>query len=132
MLYLPRMEKKKIESKNAPVAIGPYSQAILAGNMIFTAGQIPLAADGSDLTSAPIEEQTKQVLENLKGILESAGSSLQKVIKTTVFMKDLNEFSAMNKVYAKYFNETPPARSTVQVSGLPKNAKIEIETVAIL
>jgi 2-iminobutanoate/2-iminopropanoate deaminase len=124
------MEKTKIQTDRAPAAIGPYSQAIESGKIIFTAGQIPLTPDGGDLTKAPVEEQTKQVLENLKGILESAGSSLGHVLKTTVFMTDLNDFSSMNKMYSQYFSEPFPARSTVQVAALPKGAKIEIEAVA--
>ncbi|MGL4741752.1 MAG: RidA family protein [Sarcina sp.] len=123
--------KKIIETKEAPGAIGPYSQAINVGNLIFISGQIPINPINNEIPSS-IEEQTEQVLENIKAILCSAKVDFSNVVKTTVFLDDLENFNEMNKVYEKYFNETKPARSTVEVSRLPKDVKIEIETIAII
>jgi 2-iminobutanoate/2-iminopropanoate deaminase len=121
----------KIYTKNAPEPIGPYSQAIkLDGGLIFTSGQIAIVPETGHLIDGGIKEQTKQVIENLKAVLESAGSSLSKVIKTTVYLKDMHDFSSMNEVYSEYFSESKPARSTVGVSALPKNAKVEIDVIA--
>lgn len=125
------MNKRVVHTDNAPKAIGPYSQAIHTGSMIYTAGQIPLDPATMEFVSGGIEEQTRQVLTNLKNVLEAAGSSLSKVVKTTVFLKDMNDFTKMNAVYAEFFSENPPARSTVAVAGLPKNALVEIEVVAL-
>lgn len=123
--------KEIISSTKAPAAIGPYSQAVSLGNLIFASGQIPLDPATGNLIDGAIEEQTTQVLSNIKGLLESVGSSMDKVLKTTVFLTDLNDFVAMNAIYAKYFTEgNCPARSTVQVSKLPKGANVEIEVIA--
>jgi 2-iminobutanoate/2-iminopropanoate deaminase len=124
------MEKQVIQTDNAPKAIGPYSQAIRIGDLIYTAGQVALSPTTGELVGADIETQTRQVLENLKGVLEAAGSSFDKVVKTTVFIINMGEFAKMNAIYAEYFTGTHPARSTVQVSALPKNALVEIECVA--
>ena len=123
------MEKKRIHTENAPAAIGPYSQAIDLGEMIFTSGQIPVAPDGS--VSSDISEQTRQALLNLKAVVEAGGSSFDKVIKTTVFITDMAQFGAINAVYSEFFSEPYPARSCVQVAALPKGVSIEIEAVAI-
>lgn len=125
------MNKKIIHTDNAPKAIGPYSQAVHTGSMIYTAGQIPLDPATMEFVAGGIEEQTRQVITNLKNVLEAAGSSLSKVVKTTVFLKDMNDFAKMNAVYAEFFSENPPARSTVAVAGLPKGALVEIEVVAL-
>ncbi|MCM8901562.1 RidA family protein [Caldicoprobacter algeriensis] len=122
---------KAVHTDKAPAAIGPYSQAIDTGALIYTSGQIPIDPSTGQVVSGGIKEQTAQVLENLKNVLEAAGSSMEKVIKTTVFMKDLSDFSAMNEVYAKYFSEPYPARSCVEVNRLPKDVLIEIEAVAL-
>lgn len=126
------MTKTVIATQGAPAAIGPYSQAIRTGNLIFTAGQIPLDPATQQVVSGGIAEQTTRVLENLKAVLEAAGSSLERVVKATVFLKDMNDFAAMNQVYTEYLGKqgTPPARTTVAVAGLPKNALVEIEFVA--
>ena len=121
--------KEILNRKNAPLPIGPYSVAVGFGNLIFISGQIPLDLEGN-LTEGGIKEQTNKVLSNIKLILEDNGSSLDNVIKTTVFLKDMNDFTAMNEEYAKYFSVNPPARSTVEVSKLPKNVLVEIETIA--
>jgi 2-iminobutanoate/2-iminopropanoate deaminase len=124
-------ERKKIVStEKAPKAIGPYSQAIQIANLVFTAGQVGLNPATMELVEGGVEEQTRQVLTNLKHVLEAADSGLKFVVKTTVFLKDMNDFAKMNSVYAEFFPENPPARSTVQVAGLPKEA--EIECVALL
>ncbi|MDR0787528.1 MAG: RidA family protein [Gemmatimonadota bacterium] len=119
-----------IQTSDAPSAIGPYSQASVAGPFVFTAGQIPLDPATGELVTGEIEAQTEQVLRNLKAILEAAGSSLNAVLKTTVFLADLNDFAGMNGVYARFFDNHRPARSTVQVARLPKDALVEIECVA--
>jgi len=127
------MAKEKIATAHAPQAIGPYSQAIRLGNLIFTAGQIALDPATQQVIPGGITEQTTRVLENLKAILESAGSSLAQVVKTTVFLRDMNDFAAMNVVYAQYMapeGVLAPARSTVEVSRLPKDVLVEIEMIA--
>lgn len=124
------MSKKVIATKGAPGAIGPYSQGIKAGNLVFTSGQLPINPATGELLS-DIKEATKMSIENVKAILEEAGTSLDKVVKTVVFLKDMNDFAAVNEVYATYFKENAPARSCVQVAKLPKDAKIEIEVVAL-
>lgn len=127
------MEIKTIQTAKAPQAIGPYSQAVVAGNMVFTAGQIPLDPETMELVGGDdVAAQTERVLENVKAILEAAGASLQSVVKTTVFLADMNDFAAMNAVYARYFGDHRPARSTVQAAGLPKNVKVEIDTIAVI
>ncbi len=127
------MAKEKIATAHAPAAIGPYSQAIRLGNLLFTAGQIALDPATQQIVAPGIQEQTSRVLENLKAILESAGSSLAQVVKATVFLKDFNDFAAMNEIYARYLapeGVLAPARSTVEVSRLPKDALVEIELIA--
>jgi 2-iminobutanoate/2-iminopropanoate deaminase len=123
------MAKTIISTQNAPQAIGPYSQAVSIGDLLFTSGQIPLRTDGS-LESGDITAQTKQVLTNLKAVLEAGGSSLGNVIKCTCFLSDMNHFAQMNEVYATFFTDNPPARSAVEVARLPKDVLIEIEAVA--
>ncbi len=120
-----------IQTPNAPAAIGPYSQAMVVGDLLFTSGQIPLRPDGT-LNEGNITVQTTQVLENLKAVIEAAGSSLDKVVKTTVFLKHLDDFVAMNKVYAETFGTHTPARSTVQVAKLPRDVLVEIEAIVSL
>jgi 2-iminobutanoate/2-iminopropanoate deaminase len=127
------MSKAIIATSGAPAAIGPYSQGVRVGNLIFTAGQIALDPATQQVVAGGITEQTTRVLENLKAILEAAGSSLAQVVKTTVFLKDLKDFAAMNAVYGAYLGPegvTPPARTTVEVARLPKEALVEIEIVA--
>ncbi|SHK16670.1 2-iminobutanoate/2-iminopropanoate deaminase [Anaerobranca californiensis DSM 14826] len=126
------MNKTIISTKNAPAAIGPYSQAVRVGNFLYTSGQIPFDPKTMELVSTDIKEQTKQVMENLKAILEEAGTSFDKVIKTTVFIKDMNQFGDINEVYAQYFGANPPARSCVEVARLPKDVGIEIEAIALV
>ena len=122
---------KTVSTTNAPAAIGPYAQGIIVNNMFYSSGQIPLTAQG-ELVEGDIEAQTNQVFENLKAVLAAAGSSLNQVIKTTVFMKDMNDFAAMNEVYAAHFGEHKPARSAVEVARLPKDVKVEIEVIALV
>ena len=125
--------KTRIRTDHAPASIGPYSQAIVTGNTVYTAGQTPIDPATGKLIEGTIEEQTHRVLQNIKGVLEASGSSLDKVVKSTVFLSAMSDFAAMNAVNAQYFNtDAPPARSTVQVAGLPLGAKVEIETIATL
>lgn len=125
--------RKIVATKAAPAAIGPYSQGNIFGNLIFTSGQVPLDPETGAIVGTTIEEQTEQVLKNVKAILEEAGSSMQNVLKTTVFIKNMNDFAAMNAVYAKYFTEgSYPSRSAVEVARLPKDVLVEIETIAYL
>ncbi|MFN8383241.1 MAG: RidA family protein [Anaerolineales bacterium] len=126
------MQKKVIQTDKAPKAIGPYSQAIRTDSMIYTAGQIALDPATMELVPGGIEEQTRQVLTNIRSVLEAAGTSLDKVVKTTVFLKDMNDFPKMNTIYAEFFGENPPARSTIAVAGLPKGGIVEIEVVALV
>lgn len=127
------MDKKIVKAKGAPAPVGPYNQAVIIGNLVYTAGQIPLDPVSGQMVGTDAGEQAQQVLKNLKAVLEAAGSSLAKVAKTTVFLKDLNDFNAMNEVYAQYFDAaTAPARSTIQVVRLPKDSLVEIEAVATL
>lgn len=123
--------KEIIATAKAPKAIGPYSQAVRANGLLFLSGQIPLHPETGEITGQTIEEQTVRIFENLKGVLESAGLSLADVVKTTVFVKDLGSFPKMNEVYARYFPTDPPARSTVEVSRLPRDVQVEIEAIAI-
>ncbi|MEN3038044.1 MAG: RidA family protein [Candidatus Kryptonium sp.] len=125
------MEKKIIYTERAPKPIGPYSQAIVAGDFIFTSGQIPIDPRTNQVVQGDIKGQTRQVLENLKAVLEAAGATFDDVVKVNVYMKDLNEFSAMNEVYSEYFKNSPPARTTVEVSRLPRDVKIEIDLIAV-
>lgn len=121
--------KNVIATKNAPAAIGPYSQGISTDSMIYTSGQLGMTPEG--VLPVTIEEQADNSLKNVKAVLEAAGSSMDKVVKTTVFLADMNDFAAMNGIYAKYFNEPFPARSAVQVAKLPKGGLVEIEAVAV-
>jgi len=123
------MQKEIISTAKAPAAIGPYSQGVKIGDLIFTSGQLPVNSETGEMPS-DIKEATKQSLENIKAILEEAGSSLDKVIKVVVFIKDMNDFAKVNEVYGTYFTENPPARSCIEVARLPKDAVIEIEAVA--
>lgn len=126
------MSRRIVSTPAAPAAIGPYSQAIMAGPFVFTSGQIGIHPSTGTLVSDDIVEQTRQVLTNLSAILEEAGASLKSVVKTTVYLTDINHFAAMNAEYAKHFTENPPSRSTVVVAKLPKDALVEIEAVAVL
>lgn len=128
------MSKKIISTDKAPQAVGPYSQAVILEklNLIFVSGQIALTPGSKELIRGGIVEETKQVLENLKSILEEAGSALEKVVKTTVFLKSMDDFGLMNETYNQYFKSNFPARSTVQVAALPKGARVEIEAIAYL
>lgn len=125
------LEKKVIVSEKAPKAIGPYSVAIESGGFVFCAGQTGIDPATGNLVSADLEGQTRQVLNNLKHVLEAAGSSLDKVVKTTVFLRDMADFPKMNAIYAEYFGANPPARSTIAVAGLPKGGVVEIEAIAL-
>ncbi|CAM5212508.1 Endoribonuclease L-PSP OS=Ureibacillus acetophenoni OX=614649 GN=SAMN05877842_12323 PE=3 SV=1 [Ureibacillus acetophenoni] len=122
---------KTISTTNAPAAIGPYAQGIVVNGLFFSSGQIPLTAQG-ELVEGDIVAQTNQVFENLRAVLAEAGSSLDKVIKTTVFLKDMNDFAAMNEAYAQNFGDHKPARSAVEVARLPKDVKVEIEVIAVV
>jgi len=125
------VEKEIIVTENAPAAIGPYSQAVKSGSLVFASGQLPMDPSSGKMLESDIESETKQALENLKAVLVAAGSSLDKVVKTTVFITDMSNFAKMNAVYSHYFGEGSPARSTIQVGALPKGAKVEIEAIAI-
>lgn len=125
------MNRTIISTSNAPAAIGPYSQAVQVGDLLFTSGQIPLESDGS-LETGDISTQTRRVLGNLQAVLEAAGSSLAHVVKCTCFLSDMNHFSAMNEVYGEFFSDDPPARSTVEVARLPRDVLIEIEAIALV
>ena len=124
--------KSIVSTSHAPAAIGPYSQAVKIGNFVFTSGQIPINPATGQVITGPVEEQATLVLNNLKAVLEAAGSSLDKVVKTTVFIKDMNDFAAVNAVYATFFAAEPPARSCVEVARLPKDVLVEIEAIAHL
>ena len=122
---------ESIQTDRAPQAIGPYSQAVKANGFIFASGQIPLDPATMRIVEGGIEEQTGRVLDNLKAVLEAAGSSLDRVVKTTVYLADMGEFIAMNEIYARYFGATKPARATVEVARLPRDVKVEIDVVAL-
>ena len=126
------MKKQVIKTEKAPKAIGPYSQAIQAGNFLFLSGQIPLDPKTGELVKGDIQQQTQQVLENINGVLESQRLGMEDVVKVTIFLKDIGNFNQVNEVYALYFPSSPPARSTVEVAKLPKDADIEIEAVAFV
>ncbi len=126
------MERQIVSTDNAPAAVGPYSQAVRCGNLIYTAGQLGLDPQSGKLVSGGIEAQTRQALTNLKAVLEAAGASLGDVVKTTVFLQDIGDFAAMNRVYAQFFASSPPARSAVQVAALPLGGLVEIEAVAVV
>ena len=123
--------KEIIQTVHAPQAIGPYSQATKANGVVFASGQIPTDPQTGQFVAGGIKEQTEQVLKNLAAVLEAAGSSLDRVVKTTVFLLDMQEFSAMNEVYARFFKDEPPARATVQAARLPRDARVEIEAIAL-
>lgn len=123
--------KRVINTNEAPQAIGPYSQAIAAGGYVFTSGQIPLDPATGRFVEGGISEQTEQVLRNVSKVLEAAGTSLERVVKTTVFLADMGDFAAMNEVYARFFTDEPPARSTVEAARLPRDARVEIEVIAL-
>jgi 2-iminobutanoate/2-iminopropanoate deaminase len=127
------MSKTIVSTQNAPAAIGPYSQGIVTPQgFVYTAGQIPIDPSTGNVVAGDIKAQTARVMENLKAILEASGSNMERVVKTTVFLADMGEFAAMNEVYGGYFKSNPPARSTVQVSRLPKDVRIEIEAIGLV
>ena len=123
---------KIVRTDKAPAAVGPYSQAVIEGNLVFCAGQIPLDPGTGNVVPGGIEEQTRRVCENIKAVLAAAGTTLPRVIKASVFLKDMNDFAGMNKVYAEYFTSDFPARSTLQVARIPKDCLVEIEVVAAI
>jgi 2-iminobutanoate/2-iminopropanoate deaminase len=124
--------KEIIATNNAPSAIGPYSQAVKVGNMIFVSGQIPIDPSTGDFVSNEVKEQTVQVLKNLRAVLEAAGATLNDVVKTTVFIADMNDFGVMNEIYGEYFDTNKPARATVQAARLPRDARVEIDCIAVI
>jgi len=124
--------KEIISTENAPGAIGPYSQAVKTGNMVFCSGQIPIDVATGEFVSQDVAKQTRQVLKNLDAVLKAAGTDLNGVVKTTVFLADMNDFTAMNEVYAEFFSENKPARATVQAARLPRDARVEIECIAVV
>ena len=124
--------KEIISTENAPGAIGPYSQAVKTGNMVFCSGQIPIDVATGEFVSQDVAEQTRQVLTNLNAVLKAAGTDLNGVVKTTVFLADMNDFTAMNEVYAEFFSENKPARATVQAARLPRDARVEIDCIAVI
>ena len=124
--------KREIQTPDAPKAIGPYSQGIVANGFVFCSGQIPLVPETGEILLGSVEDQTRQVLKNLKAILEAAGSSTDRVVKCIVFLQDMNDFQAMNKVYGEFFKPPFPARAAVQVARLPRDAKVEIEATALV
>lgn len=126
------MKHQAISTEKAPAALGPYSQAVKAGNMLFVSGQIPFVPETMELVSEDVQKQAAQSLENIKAILEAAGSSFDDVVKSSVFIKDMNDFAAINEVYAQYFGDNKPARACVEVARLPKDVKVEIEVIAYL
>ncbi len=126
------MKRESIASDGAPKPIGPYSPAIKTDHLIYCAGQTPLNPTTGELVTGSVQEQTERVLENLSAVLKAASSSLENVVKTTVFLTSLNDFAAMNEVYARYFPSVPPARSTIAVAGLPRGAQVEIECIAVV
>lgn len=126
------MSLRTVATENAPKAIGPYSQAVIAGGLVYTAGQIALDPQTMEVVPGGVAEQTARVLENLKAVLAAAGSGLDRVVKTTVFLADMADFGAMNEVYGRAFGEHRPARSTVAAAGLPRNVRVEIEVVAVV
>ncbi|KAA3617176.1 MAG: RidA family protein [Calditrichaeota bacterium] len=123
---------QSINSKNAPAPIGPYSQAIEVNGFIYTSGQIALSAKSGEIVSDNLEDQVHQVIKNLQSVLQAGGSDLNKVVKTTIFLANMNDFVKVNEIYSTYFNESKPARSTVEVSCLPKNVLVEIDCVAVI
>ena len=126
------MANQVIHTENAPAAIGPYSQAVKAGNLLFVSGQVPFVPETMEIVEGDFKAQTAQSLKNLQAILKEAGADFSNVVKTTVFIKDMNEFAQINEVYAEYFGENKPARACVEVARLPKDGKVEIELIAVL
>ena len=126
------MTNQVIHTENAPAAIGPYSQAVKAGNLLFVSGQVPFVTETMEIVEGDVKAQTAQSLKNLQAILKEAGADFSNVVKTTVFIKDMNEFAQINEVYAEYFGENKPARACVEVARLPKDVKVEIELIAVL
>ncbi|HBF4873798.1 TPA: RidA family protein [Clostridioides difficile] len=126
------MKHEVIHTNDAPAALGPYSQAIKAGNLLFVSGQVPLVPETMEVVEGDVQAQTAQSLKNLKAILAESGADFSNVVKTTVFIKDMNEFGSINEVYAEYFGENKPARACVEVARLPKDVKVEIEVIAVL
>jgi len=126
------MQRTPVHTEQAPKAIGPYSQAIRVGELLFCAGQTPLDPGTGNMVEGDIETQTRRVLQNLSAVVEAAGTTMSQVVKTTVFLQDMNDFQRMNAVYAEFFPKDPPARSTVQVARLPRDARVEIELVATM
>lgn len=126
------MEKKRIATKSAPAALGPYSQAVAVDGWVYLSGQVALCPETGELLSADAGTETRQVMENLKAVLKAAGATFDHVVKCTVYLKDLGDFAAMNQVYGSYFGDIPPARATVQVARLPRDARVEIDAVARL
>lgn len=125
------MQREQVKTQHAPEAIGPYSQAIKAGGLVFAAGQIPLDPATGQIISGDIQAQTERVLENIRAVLTAAGASFETVVKTTVFLKHMSDFAAMNEIYSRYFTAAAPARSTVAVADLPRGALVEIECIAL-
>ena|SRR5262252_9315205 len=123
--------KERVQTDSAPNAIGPYSQAIKANGFVFASGQIPLDPQTMEIVEGGIREQTERVMTNISALLRAAGTSLDRVVKTTVFLSDLSDFSEMNETYGKFFSEVPPARSTVEVARLPRDVRVEIEVIAL-
>ena len=126
------MANQVIHTENAPAAIGPYSQAVKAGNLLFVSGQVPFVPETMEIVEGDVKAQTAQSLKNLQAILKEAGADFSNLVKTTVFIKDMNEFAQINEVYAEYFGENKPARACVEVARLPKDVKVEIELIAVL
>ena len=126
------MTNQVIHTENAPAAIGPYSQAVKAGNLLFVSGQVPFVPETMEIVEGDVKAQTAQSLKNLQAILKEAGADFSNVVKTTVFIKEMNEFAQINEVYAEYFGENKPARACVEVARLPKDVKVEIELIAVL
>ena len=126
------MTNQVIHTENAPAAIGPYSQAVKAGNLLFVSGQVPFVPETMEIVEGDVKAQTAKSLKNLQAILKEAGADFSNVVKTTVFIKDMNEFAQINEVYAEYFGENKPARACVEVARLPKDVKVEIELIAVL
>lgn len=126
------MTRRVVQTDKAPAAVGPYSQAVISGQLVFTAGQLGLIPDSGTMVAGGVEAQTEQALKNLRAVLEAAGTSLDQVVKVTVFLADMDDFAAVNAVYAGFFTGEPPARSAVQVARLPLDARVEIEAIAQL
>ena len=126
------MEKREVKTDKAPKPVGPYSQAVIVGDFVFCSGQIAINTWTGELVKDDIESETRQVMENLKAVLTSAGSSLDRVVKTTIFLKNIDDFARVNEIYGSYFGEIPPARSTVQAANLPKGVRVEIDCIAVV